>query len=95
MQTITLSDKTLSHLRQVAALRGLEADAYAEELLEISLAVLQNNALTVTAKPRRAMEFSASAPTGRTAAEIDAEIEASRAEWSDETADALRDKATS
>ena len=71
MQTVTLSDRTLSHLRQAAALRGLDADAYAEELLEISLAVLKENSVATKQKRFRAMEFSAVAPTGRTAAEIE------------------------
>lgn len=94
MQTVTLSDKTLKHLRQAAALRGLDTDAYAEELLEISLAVLEEKALATSGKRHRALEFSAAAPTGRTAAEIDTDIEASRAEWDGGTRGSVEDKTT-
>ncbi len=80
MHTVTLSDKTLRHLRQAAALRGLDINAYAEELLELSLAVLRENSVAPSEKRHRAMEFSGAAPSGRTAAEIDAEIEAGRME---------------
>ena len=81
MQTLTLSDKTLSRLRQAAESRGRDADDYAEELLVNSLANSNEGSLAESAKPFRAMEFSAVAPSGRTSAEIDEEIEASRAEW--------------
>jgi hypothetical protein len=81
VQTIHLSGKTLTHLREAAALRGLDAEAYAEELLAISLAVLREKNTPSPIKPHRAMEFSAIAPSGRTASEIEAEIEAEREEW--------------
>lgn len=84
MHTLTLSDKTLNRLRQAAALRGMDTNAYAEELLEISLAVLKESSATAFGKRHRAMEFSAVASSGRTASEIDADIEASRAEWDTE-----------
>jgi len=80
MQTITLSNETVDNLRRVAALRGIDADTYAEELLSISLAVLDGDPSS-RVKSRRVMEYSAIAPTGRTAAEIDADIEAGRSEW--------------
>jgi hypothetical protein len=80
MQAIHLSDKTLTYLREAAALRGLDAEAYAEELLAISLAVLREKNTLSSLKPHRAMEFSGVVPTGRTASEIDAEIEAGREE---------------
>ena len=81
MQNINLSDKSLFYLRQVAALRGLDIDTCAEELLTISLAVLHENNVLAPTKSHRAMEFSAIAPTGRTAKEIDTEIEADRESW--------------
>ena len=43
MQTLTLSDNTIHLLSQAASLRGVETSAYAEELLQISLAVLKRN----------------------------------------------------
>ena len=80
MQTVALSDETANYLRQMAALRGLDTDTCAEESLAISLAVLRQGN-TVPHKPHHTMKFSAIAPTGRSAVDIDAEIEASRAEW--------------
>jgi hypothetical protein len=87
VQTIHLSDKTLTHLREAAALRGLDTDAYADELLAISLAVLREKNSLSPLKPHHAMEFSAVAPSGRTASEIDAEIEAGREEWDGQAQD--------
>jgi len=81
MQNISVSDHTLDTLKEAAALRGMDADAYAEELLAISLAVLRERQNTLPEKPYRAMQFSGIAPTGRTAEEIDADIETSRNEW--------------
>jgi hypothetical protein len=80
MQTITLSNETANNLRRVAALRGIDADTYADELLSISLAVLEGDPSS-RAKSRRVMDYSAIAPTGRSAVEIDADIEAGRTEW--------------
>jgi len=81
MQNISVSDHTLDTLKEAAALRGMDADAYAEELLAISLAVLRERQNTLPEKPYHAMQFSGIAPTGRTAEEIDADIETSRNEW--------------
>ena len=85
MQTITLSNKTLILLQQAAAKRGIETNAYAEELLQISLAVLKGNSEGEFLKTHQATEFSAIAPSGRSASEIDAEIQASRDEWDSES----------
>lgn len=79
MQNVTISEGTLSQLNQAAMLRGMDSNTYADELLAISLAVLRET--VVPQKPHRAMEFSAIETTGRTAAEIDAEIEVGRGEW--------------
>ena len=81
MMIVNLSDETGRHLHRAAALRGLDTDTYAEELLAISLAAM--NSVTVGHQKRlyNVMEFSGIAPTGRTSAEIDAEIAAGRAEW--------------
>lgn len=81
MQTISVSEQTLDNLKEAAALRGMDTNAYAEELLAISLAVLREKQNCQTEKPYRAMQFSGIAPTGRAAEEIDAEIEAARNEW--------------
>ena len=81
MQTVTLSDNTLEQLRQAAAMRGVEASVYAEELLRISLAILHGDLEAEAEKTHSAREFSAIAPTRRSATEINAELEASRAEW--------------
>ena len=83
MQSVMISENTIRQLNQAAALRGLDSNAYAEELLAISLAALRETA-PIARKIHRAMEFSAIAPTGRAAAEIDAEIEEGRCEWPDE-----------
>lgn len=81
MQGVTISDKTIIHqLNQAAAVRGMDINTYANELLAISRAVLQQKA-PATPKKYRVMDFAGIAPTGRTAAEIDADIEASRGEW--------------
>lgn len=89
MQSIAVSDETLLHLRQAAALRGIDADTYAEELLSLSLTVLREKAVLSTTKPYQAMQFSGVAPTGRTAAEIDSEIESGRDEWDKKVAGRL------
>lgn len=81
MQTISVSDQTLDNLKEAAARRGMDANTYAEELLSLSLAVLREKQNALPDKPYRAMQFSGIAPTGRTAEEIDAELEAARNEW--------------
>ena len=91
MQTLTLSDNTIHLLSQAASLRGVETSAYAEELLQISLSVLKGNSESESMKTHIASEFSAIAPTGRSASEIDNEIEASRAEWDSKITD-LKEK---
>ncbi len=47
MQTITLSDQTANDLRQGASLRGVDADAYAEELLARILTAQRNTSADV------------------------------------------------
>ncbi len=84
MQNITISENTLRHLGQAAALRGMDINAYAEELLSISLAAVRQSA-PAAGKTHSAMEFGAVVPTGRSASEIDAEVEAGRGEWPEET----------
>ena len=88
MQSVTISENTLRQLGQAAMLRGMDINAYAEELLAISLAAVREAAPAVR-KTRRAMEFSAAQPTGRTASEIDAELEEGRGEWPEEPSESL------
>ena len=85
MQSVTISENTIRQLNHAATLRGMDINAYAEELLAISLAALRETA-PVDQKTHHAMEFSAVAPTGRTAAEIDAELEEARSEWPNQSA---------
>jgi len=88
METVTLSDETVNNLREAAALRGMDTDSYAEELLAISLAARQGHA-AASKKRHRAMEFSGIAPSGRSVEEIDADIEVGRAEWDDRRNDSI------
>ena len=83
MQAIYLSDTTLNDLQNVACLRGLNTDVYAEELLAISLAVLRETGTPTVRKPHRAIEFGGIAPTQRTAAGIEADIEEQRKDWNE------------
>ena len=78
--TVTLSPATLTRLRKAALQRGMKPDTYADELLTLSLVLLMP-ADESTTKPYKAGQFRAAAPTGRTAAEIDADINAMRDEW--------------
>lgn len=78
--TVTLSPTTLARLRKAALLRGMKPDTYADELLTVTLAALMPNEESST-KPYRASQFRGAAPTGRTAEEIDADLNAMRDEW--------------
>lgn len=78
--TITLSSKTHAALRQAASRRGIKPDAFVEELLTTTLAI-EPQPDEDASKPYSVMDFYGAAPTGRSAAEIDAEINAARDEW--------------
>jgi hypothetical protein len=78
--TITLSPTTHAALRRAASRRGMKPDTYVEELLTTTLAD-ETQSDEDAAKPYSVMDFYGVAPTGRSAAEIDAEINAARDEW--------------
>jgi len=77
--TLTLSPAILARLHKAASRCGMKIEAYAEKLLEITLAV--ETQPDADDKPYSVMDFYGVAPSGRSAAEIDAEINALRDEW--------------
>ena len=81
MQMISVSDEVINELRRVAMIRGLDPNAYAEELLSVSLSGKSKMNWQPKEKPFRAMQLSGAAPSGRSAEEIAAEIDAARDEW--------------
>lgn len=81
--TITLSPAIHTALQQAAQRRGIKPDAYVEELLTQTLTretQMGNDVL----KPYSVLDFYGAAPSGRSAAEINAEINALRDEWDNE-----------
>ena len=81
--TLSLSPAIIARLHNAASRRGMKIDVYAEKLLETTLALEPQ--LEVDDKPYNVMDFYGVAPSGRSAAEIDAEINALRDEWDRET----------
>ncbi|GEM_PF-3297071 len=77
---IVISQTTMDRLREAALRRGMKSDDYAEELLTVTLAALMQSEEKKT-KRFNASQFRGIAPTGRSAAEIDAELNAARDEW--------------
>ena len=77
--TLSFSPAIIARLHKAASRRGMKTDDYAEKLLETTLAV--ETQAEVDDKPYNVMDFYGAAPTGRCAAEIDAEINALRDEW--------------
>ena len=78
---IIISDDTLARLQEAARRRGVEVNRYLEDLLVEARSNSENSNGHAASKPHRAMQFSASAPSGRTATEIAAEIDSARDEW--------------
>ena len=81
--TITLSPAMHTALQQAANRRGIKPDAYVEELLTQTLTTEFQMGDDVS-KPYSVLDFYGVAPSGRSATEIDAEINALRDEWDNE-----------
>ena len=81
MPTITITDRTSKSLRAAALSQGVDESTLAEEILANGLQHGAEPKAEPMSKPYRALQFSGVAPSGRTAAEIDDEINKSRDEW--------------
>ena len=80
MPSITITEETSKSIRAVAARKGVNESILTEEILVNGLSGNETSNISPPHKPFHAMQFSGISPSGRSASEIDDEINRSRDE---------------